>query len=166
MGLPGSCDANLGFLRKIDLGYTAGQLIESVACGLLLGIDCVEDMDMMCGDPALDKILGYKVPSIRCVRDFLEKFHDQELVSAARDKAAELELKASIPDLSDGLRSLQNILGTSARSAASRHPEVSPASAPPRSTTLAVLGEPQVACCSCPPLLILMFTAAIRARWR
>ncbi len=122
MSLPGSCDANLEFLHKIELGYTSGQILESIVTGLLLGIDCVEDINIMRNDSALDKILGYKVPSVRCVRDWLEKFHDQELVTAARDKAAELDLKASIPEPSRALQALQNILGTSARQAASRHP--------------------------------------------
>lgn len=129
MSLPGSCDANLDFLRKISLGYTAGQMVESITSGLLLGIDCVEDMDMMRDDEALEKILGYKVPSTRCVRDWLDKFHDPDLVLAARDRASELNLKASVPDPSAGLRALQNVLGTSARQAASRHPGGIPKSA-------------------------------------
>ncbi len=123
MSLPGSCDANLEFLRKIELGYTAGQIIESVVSGLLLGIDCVEDINTMRNDFGLEKILGYKVPSVRCIRDWLEKFHDQKLVSAARYKAIELDLKASIPEPSTALQALQNILGTSARQAAIRHPD-------------------------------------------
>jgi len=129
MSLPGSCDANLDFFRKISLGYTAGQMVETVVIGLLLGIDCVEDLDLLRGDEAIERILGYQPPSTRCVRDWLEKFHDQELVTAAREKVLELDLKACVPDASDGLIALQKVLGTSARSAADRHSDGAPISA-------------------------------------
>ncbi|MCK9506631.1 MAG: hypothetical protein M0Q95_20940, partial [Porticoccaceae bacterium] len=67
MKLPGSCDANLEFFRKIALGYQAGQMVESIVTGLLLGIDCVEDLDMLRGDETVARILGYQTPSTRCV---------------------------------------------------------------------------------------------------
>jgi hypothetical protein len=129
MKLPGSCDANLEFFRKIALGYQAGQMVESIVTGLLLGIDCVEDLDMLRGDETVARILGYQTPSTRCVRDWLEKFHDQALATAAYEKALELDLKSAVPDSSAGLCALQKVLGTSARSAASRHPDGAPLSA-------------------------------------
>ena len=126
MKLPGLCNDHLGFLRKINLGYTSGQIVESIVSGLLLGIDCVEDLDMMREDPVLEKFLGYRVPSTRCCRDWLEKFHDAALLAAARDAAAELDLKASVPEDSAALSSLQRVLGESARAAAGCHPEGAP----------------------------------------
>ena len=50
-------------------------------------------------------------------------------MTAAREKVLELDLKACVPDASDGLLALQNVLGTSARSAAAHHSDNAPVSA-------------------------------------
>ncbi len=118
MKLPGSCDANLGFMRKIEAGYPPGQIVETIILGLLLGIDCVEDLEMLRDDAALERLLGYSPPSTRTIRDWLEKFHNADLVSAAEERANELDLKAIIPELSNELEALQRVLGTSMRAAA------------------------------------------------
>jgi hypothetical protein len=120
MKLPGIFDANLGSLRKILAGYTPGEAGETVVVALMLGAECVEDIDRLREDPALEKILGYKPASSRAVRDWLEKFHDAQAVVKAREQAAELKLKSSVPEPTDGLRGLQTIVGASARAAAER----------------------------------------------
>lgn len=126
MKLPGSCDANLGFMRKIEAGYTPGQFVETIVTGLLLGIDCLEDLEMLRDDAALDKVLGYKTASTRTIRDWLEKFHNAELVAVAESRANELDLKASIPELSNELEALQRVLGASVRAAAASIPGGAP----------------------------------------
>lgn len=126
MGLPGACDENLGVLRRIRLGYTAGEIAEAVSCALLLGAECVEDMDRLREDPAMEKMLGYRPPSARAVRDWLERCHDAEAVERAREQALELELKSSVPEPTEGLRGLQAVVGVSARAAAARQPGGSP----------------------------------------
>ena len=126
MRLPGACDANLGPLRKIEKGYTAGQMVETVVAGLMVGADCAEALDRLQGDEAVARILGYKPASVRSVRDWLEKCHDEGLVRRARETAGELALKASIPEPSTGLHALQAVLGVSAREASARLPDGSP----------------------------------------
>ena len=120
LNLPGSCEANLGALRRISAGYTPGQMVETVVMAVAMGADCVEDVDRLREDPATEKMLGYKPPSARAVRDWLEKFHDEAAVQRARDRAEELDLKVSIPDPTPGLRGLQTALGVSARAAAAK----------------------------------------------
>jgi hypothetical protein len=120
MQLPGSCEANLGHLRRIAAGYPCGQIVETAVVAVMLGADCVEDIDRLREDPAAEKMLGYKPASARAVRDWLEKCHDDEAVKRARRQAEELDLKASVPELSDGLRGLAAVVGASAREAAKR----------------------------------------------
>ena len=120
MQLPGACEANLGMLRQIAAGYSAGQIVETVVVAVMLGAECVEDVDRLREDPAVEKMLGYKPPSARAIRDWLEKCHDEGAVQRARREAEELELKSSVPELSAGLRGLQAVVGTSAREAAQR----------------------------------------------
>ena len=120
MKLPGLFDANLASLRKIAAGYTPGQVAETTVVGVMLGADCVEDLDRLREDTAVAKMLGYKPASGRAVRDWLEKFHDAEAVTRARQAADELELKSSVPEVTVGLRGLQAVLGASARATAER----------------------------------------------
>ena len=60
MKLPGLFDANLASLRKIAAGYTPGQVAETTVVGVMLGADCVEDLDRLREDTAVAKMLGYK----------------------------------------------------------------------------------------------------------
>ena len=120
MQLPGACEANLGELRRISAGHPSGQIVETAVVAVMLGADCVEDIDRLREDPAVEKMLGYKPASSRAVRDWLEKCHDEETVNRARQQAEELDLRASVPELSAGLRGLGAVLGVSAREGAQR----------------------------------------------
>ena len=122
MKLPGACDANLGALRQIEQGRTPGQVVETAVAAVMLGAQSVEDVERLREDPAVEKMLGYAPASQRSVRDWLEKCHDEEQVVRARQAAADLELKACVPEPTTGLRGLQTILGVSAREAAARLP--------------------------------------------
>ena len=118
--LPGLFDANLASLRRITAGYTPGQVAETTVVAVMLGADCVEDIERLRNDPAVEKMLGYPPASGRTVRDWLEKFHAAQAVTRARHAADELDLKSSVPEATVGLRGLQAVLGASARAAAER----------------------------------------------
>jgi hypothetical protein len=120
MQLPGACEANLGHLRRIAAGYPSGQIVETTVLAVMIGADCVEDIDRLREDPAVEKMLGYKPASARAVRDWLEKCHDEAVVKRARCEAQDLDLKASVPEVSAGLRGLEAVVGVSAREAAQR----------------------------------------------
>lgn len=121
MHLPGACEANLSHLRRIAAGYPSAQIVETAVLGVMMGADCVEDIDRLREDPAVEKMLGYRPASARAVRDWLEKCHDEEAVKRARREAQELDLKARVPEVSAGLRGLETVVGVSAREAAQRH---------------------------------------------
>jgi len=94
MKLPGSCEANLSQLRRIAAGYPAGQIVETVVVACMMGADCLEDIDRLREDPAAEKMLGYKPPSARTIRDWLEKFHDDEAIRSARWHESSLDAGA------------------------------------------------------------------------
>jgi hypothetical protein len=78
LGLPQLIGANLA-LRKRQRGFSEAQLIESVSLLQTVGGECPEDMRLLIGDECLERGLGYELPSVTAVREFLERFHDKDL---------------------------------------------------------------------------------------
>jgi hypothetical protein len=65
-------------------GLPDGQMLESLVLlkTVLLqtvGGECVEDMKTIAGDTCLERGLGYELPAVNTLRDFLNKFHDENL---------------------------------------------------------------------------------------
>lgn len=120
MNLPGLCDANLPDLRKIEKGYTPGQMVEALSLACLVGCERVSDIDGLSMDEALAKMLGYKIPSSRTARDFLDAFHDPGQIVQAQQRAADRKQKAYIPEATPLQEGLQRVLGASARAVATK----------------------------------------------
>jgi len=78
LGLPQLIEANLA-LRQRARGFSEAQIIESIALLQAVGGECPEDMRLLKGDQCLERGLGYDLPSVTAVREFLERFHDKEL---------------------------------------------------------------------------------------
>ena len=78
LGLPQLIGANLS-LRKRQRGFSEAQFIESISLLQAVGGECPGDMHLLQGDPCLERGLGYEVPSVTAVREFLERFHDPQL---------------------------------------------------------------------------------------
>ena len=78
LGLPQMVAANLT-LRKRQRGFSEAQLIESICLLQAVGGECPEDMRLLIGDECLERGLGYELPSVTAVREFLERFHDRKL---------------------------------------------------------------------------------------
>jgi len=78
LGLPQLVSANLS-LRKRQRGFIEGQIIESICLLQAVGGECPEDMRLLIGDGCLERGLGYELPSVTALREFLERFHDKEL---------------------------------------------------------------------------------------
>jgi hypothetical protein len=78
LGLPQLIGANLA-LRKRQRGFNEAQLIESISLLQAVGGECPEDMHLLHGDACLERGLGYGLPRVTAVREFLERFHDKEL---------------------------------------------------------------------------------------
>jgi hypothetical protein len=78
LGLPQLMAANLP-LRKRERGFSEAQLIESICLLQAIGGECPEDMRLLKSDECLERGLGYELPSVTAVREFLERFHDKSL---------------------------------------------------------------------------------------
>jgi len=78
LGLPDLIAAQLK-LRKRQRGYSEGQMSETLILLQTVGGDCPEDIRLLTNDPCLERGLGYPVPKVTAVREFLELFHDEEV---------------------------------------------------------------------------------------
>jgi hypothetical protein len=88
LGLPDLIAANPP-LRKRQRGFSEAQLLESIALLQALGGECPEDMHLLAGDDCLERGLGYGPPKATAVREFLERFHDQELEKRRPERAVQ-----------------------------------------------------------------------------
>jgi len=108
LGLPGQCDEHVR-VKQRGRGFTPGQHIESLVVLHAAGGDCKDDMQSLREDEGLAKMLGYTVPSSRCVGDFLEAFHDAGKVEQARQAAQAQQRLAFIPEQTQALEGLARV---------------------------------------------------------
>ncbi len=97
-------------IKERASGFTVGQQIESLVLLHLAGGDCMQDIEQLRADSGLTKMLGYRVPSQRCVADFLESFHDAEQISRAREKAQSKKQLSFIPEEPPALIGLAQVM--------------------------------------------------------
>ena len=76
--LPELIGANLQ-LRRRQRGFSEAQFIESISLLQAIGGECPQDMGLLVADQCLERGLGYELPKVTAVREFLERFHDKEL---------------------------------------------------------------------------------------
>jgi len=103
--IPELAAANLQ-LKSRQRGYEEAQFIETVMLLQAVGGDCPEDLSLLNHDPMLGRALGYDLPKVTAVRNFLERFHDEEL---ALKRPARQEQKSFIMPASTGLQRLQDV---------------------------------------------------------
>jgi hypothetical protein len=97
--------ANLQLKRR-QRGYEEAQFIETVLLLQAVGGDCPEDLALLNQDAMLGRALGYELPRVTAVRNFLERFHDEEL---ALQRPAREQQKSFIMPASTGLQCLQDV---------------------------------------------------------
>jgi hypothetical protein len=93
-------------LKSRQRGYEEAQFMETVLLLQAVGGDCPEDLYLLNQDPLLGRALGYDLPKVTAVHNFLERFHDEEL---ALQRPAREEQKSFIMPLSTGLERLQDV---------------------------------------------------------
>jgi hypothetical protein len=103
--IPELTAANLQ-LKVRQRGYEEAQFIETVMLLQAIGGDCPEDLELLNQDPMLGRALGYQLPKVTAVRNFLERFHDQQL---ALQRPPRQEQKSFIVPASAGLEGLQDV---------------------------------------------------------
>ena len=97
--------ANLQLKRR-QRGYEEAQFIETVLLLQAVGGDCPEDLALLNQDAMLGRALGYELPRVTALRNFLERFHDEEL---ALQRPPREQQKSFIMPASTGLQRLQDV---------------------------------------------------------
>ena len=103
--LPELIQANLN-LRQRQRGFPEAQLIESIALLQAVGGECPEDLRLLIGDECLERGLGYPLPKVTTVRDFIERFHEPELEKLRPERQAQ---KSFIFPASKAIAALQEV---------------------------------------------------------
>ena len=66
--------------KKSAKGLRQGQMVESFVLLSALGGDCIDDMERLHQDEGLEAMFGYCPPAPETARQWLDKFHDEELM--------------------------------------------------------------------------------------
>jgi len=66
--------------KKSSKGLTQGQMVESFVLLSALGGACIDDIELLRQDKGLAVILGYTPPASETARQWLDKFHSEELM--------------------------------------------------------------------------------------
>jgi len=67
--------------KKSPKGLTEDEMVESFVILSALGGECIDDMEQLRRDKGLPVILGYTPPASETARQWLDKFHDEELMA-------------------------------------------------------------------------------------
>jgi hypothetical protein len=103
--LPELVGANLQ-LRQRQRGFSEAQFLESIALLQAVGGECPQDLSLLLGDECLERGLGYELPKVTAVREFLERFHDQDLEKLRPERQ---EQKSFIFPSSKAIAALQEV---------------------------------------------------------
>lgn len=66
--------------KKTTKGLSQGQMTESFILLSALGGETIEDMERLRPDEGLEAMLGYSLPACETARQWLDRFHDENLV--------------------------------------------------------------------------------------
>lgn len=119
LGIPDLIEAQLS-LRQRRRGFREGQMIESIVLLQTVGGDCPEDIRLLANDPCLERGVGYALPKVTAIREFLELFHDEEV---AQMRPAREEQKSFIFPSTEPVAALQEIQAHTVRRIAKRYEE-------------------------------------------
>ena len=81
--------------KKNSKGLSQGQMTESFILLSALGGECVEDMEKMRYDRGLEAMLGYEIPAAETARQWLDKFHDEGLMSEQMPQRAFIPVESA-----------------------------------------------------------------------
>jgi len=81
--------------KKTVKGLTQGQMTECFVLLSALGGECIEDMERLRQDKGLEAMVGYKIPAPETARQWLDKFHDEELMSRQPEQGAFIPVESA-----------------------------------------------------------------------
>jgi hypothetical protein len=108
LGLPDAAATHIR-VKQRDSGFPIAQQLESLVLLHVGGGDHMSDIETLRDNEAITKMLGYAPPSERCVADFLEAFHDHDLLEKARKRAERQGQLSILPEPSPALIGLEAV---------------------------------------------------------
>lgn len=107
-GVPAAAERHLPPKRS-PKGLGQGAMVETLVLLSALGGDCLDDLDGLRRDRGLAALTGYTLPAASTARQWLDRFHEPELLA---DRPAQ---GSFIPLESAGLAGLREVLVTAVR---------------------------------------------------
>lgn len=71
-------------VKQRERGFSESEVVESLMLLHAAGGDCVDDLRRLKADEGLEPMLGHAIPSPEMVRPFLERFHSDDAIAAAK----------------------------------------------------------------------------------
>lgn len=81
--------------KRSPKGLKQGQMVESFVLLSALGGECLEDMERLRHDQGLAALLGYTPPAPETARQWLDRFHDEELMAARPQQGSFLPVESA-----------------------------------------------------------------------
>ena len=105
LGVGASVKRNLR-IKKRRRGPDDAAYVESFLALNAIGGECLDDFQVLREDLGMAAMLGYEPPSPEAARNFLNQFHDEQMIAKARQQQLELKRASIIPGESDALAGL------------------------------------------------------------
>ena len=71
-------------IKQRERGYDEATMVESFVVLNAVGGECCDDFERLREDPGLSELIGHEVPSPAVARKFLNQFHEEEKIEAAK----------------------------------------------------------------------------------
>jgi hypothetical protein len=107
-GVSAAADRHLPAKRS-PKGLGQGAMVETFVLLSALGGDCIDDLDHLRRDMGLAALTGYTLPAASTARQWLDRFHEEDLLAGRPAQGAFLPMESA------GLAGLRQVLVTAVR---------------------------------------------------
>ena len=104
LGLPAQVREHVR-IKERERGYDEATMVESFVVLNAVGGECCDDFARLREDPGLSELIGHGAPSPAAARKFLNQFHEEEKIEAAKARRTGDEI-AYIPEENEPLEGL------------------------------------------------------------
>ena len=104
LGLPTQIQEHVR-IKERDRGYDEATMVENFVILNAVGGECCDDFERLREDPDLSEMIGHGVPSPAVARKFLNQFHEEAKIEAAKQGRRGDQI-AYIPEENEALQGL------------------------------------------------------------